>query len=49
MHSHSDADAYMQIAHTRVARKFWDAYLCTALYFVMYCSTQFANKLRNAT
>ena len=37
MHSHSDADAYTQIAHTRVARKFWDAYLCTALYLVMYC------------
>ena len=31
MHT-QDADAYTQIAHTRVARKFWDAYLCTALY-----------------
>ena len=34
MHAHSDADAYMQIAHTRVARNFLDAYLCTALYIV---------------
>ena len=33
MHAHSDADAYMQIVHTCVARKFLDAYLCTALYY----------------
>lgn len=36
MHTHSDADVYMQIVHTRVARKFMDAYLCTALYVQLY-------------
>ena len=36
MHAHSDADAdaYRQIVHTCVARKFLDAYICTALYII---------------